>query len=552
MSRSKVKKYISLILAFMICLGSFGIAAPGPGNVAFAADSTKATSTKVTSTKTITPPKTKLTRLSSSKKAIIVRWKKVTTKVSGHRITGYQIQLATNKTFTKNKKTLRVKGYKTTQKKVKNLLDQRIYYVRIRTYVVINGHRYNSKWSKYQKIKTDRVRCTESCASLISKYTITYPDAKYRERSTPYLAYSYKTRYKYGDDGYYHLKEPTAKNSCKLIFTGDLMCRLYQQETALEKHGKYKFNESFYFVKNRFRNADLVVGNLETVLCARSPYMSEKRYVDDRPNVNAPATYLAALRYAGFDALVMANNHDCDCGVYGILDTLDNVIDYNFIHTGTFARPTVRRYKLIEINGIKIALMSFATHFNGKDKMLTQEGRDVLLNKYSEESVKKLVKQARSNGAEFIIAYNHWGDEYTREVNSKQESYAQQMADAGVDYIIGSHTHCLQPYDVLTASDGREVPVVYSMGNFLSDMTETITKDNIYLKVQLKRNDEGQVVIADEKYVPCHIYKEFKGRSYAVVPLVSGNADSAKETFFKDHRKKIRSVMGEKIDICKY
>ena len=72
--------------------------------------------------------------------------------------------------------------------------------------------------------------------------------------------------------------------------------------------------------------------------------------------------------------------------------------------------------------------------------------------------------------------------------------------------------------DVLTASDGREVPVVYSMGNFLSDMTETITKDNIYLKVQLKRNDEGQVVIADEKYVPCHIYKEFKGRIYSLTP----------------------------------
>ena len=90
------------------------------------------------------------------------------------------------------------------------------------------------------------------------------------------------------------------------------------------------------------------------------------------------------------------------------------------------------------------------------------------------------------------------------------------------------------------------------MGNFLSDMTENITKDNIYLKVQLKRNEEGRVVVADEKYVPCHIYKKFKGRSYAVVPLVSGNSDSSNETFFKDHRTKIRSVMGEKIDICKY
>ncbi len=500
----------------------------------------------------ITPPATQLTRLSGSKKAIIVRWKKVSERILGKRITGYHIQVATNKSFTKNKRNLWFKGYKITEKKMKGLLNKRTYYVRIRTYITINEKRHYSKWSEVQRVKTDRVRYTESCASKVSKYTIKYPDCEPVERTTPFFKETIKTKYRFGKDGYYHLKETTAKNSCKLIFTGDLMCRMFQQDTALKKFGEYRFNESFRYLKSGFSKADLVVGNLETTLTSRSPYMGEKRYVDKLPNVNAPATYLSALRYAGFDALVMANNHDCDTGVYGILDTLDNVDDYKFIHTGTFAEESDRRYSLIEINGIKIALMSFATYFNDKDKMITQEGRDLLLNRYKKEKVRKLVKEARKNGAEFIIAYNHWGRQFTYDVRSDQYKYAQQMADAGVDYIIGSHSHCLQHYDVLKASDGRKVPVVYSMGNFLSDMPLEITLDNIYLKIKLGRNKKGKVVVKDEEYVPCYIFEEFQGRNYTVVPLVSKNVGTYDAAFFKESRARIKSVMGKKIDICNY
>ncbi|MBO5993928.1 MAG: CapA family protein [Firmicutes bacterium] len=506
----------------------------------------------VTQVDSLTPPATKLTRLSSSKKAIIVRWEQVSDRISGRRITGYHIQVATNKAFTNNKKNNWFKGYKITEKKVKGLLDKKTYYVRIRTYVTVDGRRHYSKWSDAQRIKTDRVRYTESSASLVSKYTIKYPDTDPVERSTPYFKETIKSKYKYGKDGYYHLKKSTAKNTCKLIFTGDLMCRLFQQRTALDKFGEYRFNESFHYLKSRFEKADLVVGNLETVLSSRSPYMSEKRYVDKLPNVNAPATYLSALRYAGYDALVMANNHNCDCGVYGILDTLDNVEDYKFIHTGTFAEKDQDRYVLIEVNGIKIALMSFATYYNDKDKMITQDGRDLLLNRYSKAKVRKLVKKARKKGAEFIIAYNHWGSQFTYDVRSSQRKYARQMANCGVDYIIGSHTHCLQHYEVIKAKDGRKVPVVYSMGNFISDMPEEITRDNIYLKVKLGRNKKGKVVVKDEEYVPCYIFDEYQGRNYAVVPLVKRNAEPMADAFFKDSRARIKSVIGKKPDMCKY
>jgi poly-gamma-glutamate synthesis protein (capsule biosynthesis protein) len=248
----------------------------------------------------------------------------------------------------------------------------------------------------------------------------------------------------------------------------------------------------------------------------------------------------------------MSNNHDCDTGVFGILDTLDNVKDYKFMRTGTFPNKDTRRYLLIEVNGIKIALMSFATHFNGKDKMITEEGRDVLLNKYSKKRLTEYVKLAKKAGAEFIVAYNHWGDEYTYDVNDKQIEYAQEMADCGVDYIIGSHTHCLQHYDILTSEDGRKVPVVYSMGNFLSDMSPKITKDTIYLDLKLKRNKKGKVVIANEEFMPCYIYRSYRNIDYPIVPQIKANTNSSNVDTFKERRSRVKEIMGDKIRMADF
>ena len=106
--------------------------------------------------KVIKPKGTKIRSLKKHSKAITVKWKKQSAKVASSHISGYQIQLATNKKFTKNKRTVTVKGYKTTSKKIKKLKGKRRYYVRIRTYKVLNGKRYYSSWSGRKSIKTKK------------------------------------------------------------------------------------------------------------------------------------------------------------------------------------------------------------------------------------------------------------------------------------------------------------------------------------------------------------------------------------------------------------
>ena len=102
----------------------------------------------------ILPRGTSLRSLKKGFGAVTVRWKKQSRKMASSRITGYQILLATDKGFTKNRKTVSVKGYKRISVKIKGLVRRKRYYVRIRTFKVSGKKRYYSPWSKIKTVKT--------------------------------------------------------------------------------------------------------------------------------------------------------------------------------------------------------------------------------------------------------------------------------------------------------------------------------------------------------------------------------------------------------------
>ena len=107
------------------------------------------TATTLQAKNTVSKPKSaKFKKVKSAKKAISVEWK----KVGG--VKGYQIQVATDKKFKKNKKTVNIKKQKTTKTTVKKLKAKKKYYVRIRTYIIVNGKKVYSAWSKVKSVKT--------------------------------------------------------------------------------------------------------------------------------------------------------------------------------------------------------------------------------------------------------------------------------------------------------------------------------------------------------------------------------------------------------------
>ena len=134
------------------------------------------------------------------------------------------------------------------------------------------------------------------------------------------------------------------------------------------------------------------------------------------------------------------------------------------------------------------------------------------------ERIQGEIRACRSAGAEVVIAFPHWGEQYMDSPVRRQREYAQMLADWGADAVIGSHPHCAEPFEWITAEDGRRVPVAYSMSNFISNMAGQNTEYGLFLRLDVKK-DEGGVSI-EMSYLPtaCIIQKAGGRRLHQAIP----------------------------------
>ena len=165
---------------------------------------------------------------------------------------------------------------------------------------------------------------------------------------------------------------------------------------------------------------------------------------------------------------------------------------------------------------MKVALLSYAEFYNGKQGCVS--GSEYMLNTYSAEVCRRDVAAAKADGAEIVIAYNHWGAEHTNKPTDKVRRHAQEMADAGVDIIIGSHSHSMQPIVWLTAADGRKVYCCYSLGNFVSSMSPDTAKDTVIVELNLHRGSDGVVGVVGETLHTCRVFPQVNNKAWVIVP----------------------------------
>lgn len=367
-----------------------------------------------------------------------------------------------------------------------------------------------------------------------------------------------QNRYTLDDDGIYRKKmsedelillsgkdeQMDMAKSATVMITGDLMCLRAQQYGAKNKN-TYIFNDSFSYVKQIFLNSDLVIGNLETLTSHSNFYTFEQKILEGSPNCNAPATFLDALRYAGFDAVVTANNHCLDGGMTGIRETIEKLQEYHIAQVGTYLENDIPRFLLYEVNGIKIGVLSYTEYINFRESLPAND-LNSFVNCYSKKSVERDVKEAKKAGAEFIIAYNHWGIENTTEITKLQKQHAIEMAEAGVDVIIGSHPHCLQEAVYIKTSDNRQVLCMYSMGNFVSSMATEANNDTIILRLLVIKED-GKVKLKQSGYYPLKVFPTYENKHYIVVPTQKEFHKGINTTALEKAGKRIKNVLGTTI-----
>ena len=353
-------------------------------------------------------------------------------------------------------------------------------------------------------------------------------------------------RYVKGDDSWWY--DPSAADGDKALLscTGDLMCE--PRMTAAHRYGdSYFFHPLFQYVQGIFHSSDFCIGNLETTLTDNAAYAGDYHCIAGKYHCNGPQCYLEAVKYAGFDALVTANNHNCDSGVGGLWDTLEAIDRQGFMRTGTFLPGEQERVLLVKIKGIKVAILSYGNRYNGLDERhYTEKGITEILNWFSKDRCLADVAYARQKGAEFILCYQHWGKDYDLVPNAQQLGILEDLKECGIDYIVGSHTHCFQAHDVAVATNGKKIPMMWSMGNFVTNERKTLCRHTGILQLTLQRK-AGKVTVT-EHLVPCYIHDRFGTGRFCVVPTdttLNGGWEQPEKT---EKLEFIRSRVGDGID----
>ena len=267
----------------------------------------------------------------------------------------------------------------------------------------------------------------------------------------------------------------TAQERVTLLFVGDLMQHDAQIKAARTPDG-YDYSDCFKYVRQEISAADVAIANLEVTLGGK-PYRGY-------PSFSAPDEFLYAVKDAGFDVLLTANNHCLDRGKRGLERTAQMLDSLQIPFLGTYRTSQERedRYPLlIQKNGFRIAFLAYTYDTNG-----LRPSEPNVVNYIDRDLIKADILRARQMRPDVIIACMHWGIEYRSLPEKAERQLADWLIEQGVDHVIGSHPHVLQPMEV---KQDEHTPakhlVVYSLGNFISNMSKRKSDGGAMVKLEL-------------------------------------------------------------------
>lgn len=279
-------------------------------------------------------------------------------------------------------------------------------------------------------------------------------------------------------------------DTVSLLFMGDIMMHQGQIADAKVDEDRYDFSGCFDRIGHLIKGADKAVANMEFTLSGK-PYTGY-------PCFSAPDNYADTVAGSGVDIFLTANNHILDKGERGIERTLARYSEMEregrVQHTGcalTAADDSLRFPLFTVVRGFRFALLNFTY---GTNSSIGDEYPKV--HRCDTAAIGAAIDRAKEAGADFIIALPHWGVEYVLRHSASQERLARWLASRGCDAVIGAHPHVVQDTQVVKVprSDGigvRSVPVVYSMGNLISNMSARNTQVGMMVTLRFARDRSG-------------------------------------------------------------
>lgn len=331
---------------------------------------------------------------------------------------------------------------------------------------------------------------------------------------------------------------------------GDLLMHRPIMKTCLQEDGEtYDFSSVFRYMAEYADEFDYSVINLETTLGGpQFPYQGN-------PSFNCPDSIVDAAKAAGYDVLLTGNNHCYDTGMAGLNRTVEQIRQKGLVALGTRLNSEESRYAVVDINGIRVGMMCFtyAIGDDGKGGLCLNGGSSVenprQLNYFVASNPDNLYGEVRNSlvdmkaqGAGVSIMYIHWGTEYEIQEDQYQKEIAQKLCDLGVDVIIGSHPHVVQPMELFTSTidPSHKTICVYSLGNAVSNqrivemnLKTGHTEDGAIFTLKLEKYSDDTVRIADVGIIPTWVnLSSVNGKlEYNILPLDDVQKGQWKERF---------------------
>ena len=368
--------------------------------------------------------------------------------------------------------------------------------------------------------------------------------------------------------------EPFVVSTATIGVTGDVLIHSPVYNAAYKGNGEYDFNDIFTYISEYYERYDFMVANLEVTLSGAN------RGYSGYPTFNCPDAIVDALKNAGVDMLLNANNHTYDHGNFGFTRTQEVLLEKEMPYLGTRLSEEIPRYIVQDINGIQVGMVSY-TYETGR----TSDGRKMLngISVSSEDSklingftysnldafyeeLESILIDMEADGADATMVYIHWGDEYQLHANDYQKKIAKNLCDLGVDIIVGGHPHVIQPFETLTSDDGHQTYCIYSIGNAISNQRRTNissapnghVEDGMIFGVEFQQWNDGSVNISGISILPTWVNKEWRsyGNMYRIIPLdtevpVWDCYDVSDPSYTYGSYKRTMAIVGEGLNACR-
>lgn len=307
-----------------------------------------------------------------------------------------------------------------------------------------------------------------------------------------------------------HTAETTEEETLSLMMVGDDLLHKPVSDSGRKKNGKYNYDLLFEHVRQDAKAADIAMINQEVVLGGA------KLGISGYPSFNGRYEVGNAIAGAGFNVVLHATNHSLDKGAAGVKNCLRfwRTKHPDIKVTGMNASAKAQnKITYIKKKGICVAILNYTYGTNG---IAMPESMPYAVNLLTEKRVSRDVRKAKKK-ADFIVVCPHWGTEYKTGIDACQKKWAGYFLKLGVDLVIGTHPHVIEPVKWMQDNKGHRMLVYYSLGNFINSTSRSgkgIARQFYggMAKVNLKRNVAGRVVISEAKFVPLITHKKADGK----------------------------------------